>query len=369
MPHRSQIAPQRTATAPPASGQPAPGKSPPGDPAPGDPALEQPACPLCGDAAGGDPVYRFPPYGVVRCRECGFWYLRPRLREERMRDAYAHESYFEGAGVGYRSYLAQESTLRLTFRRFLRQLEARGIGRGSGGGSAGRHGPADDDSKEGPGVAATPAGGDARAGAGAAPGPTGDYAGAGRAGERLLEVGCAYGFFLEEARASFAYRAGTDYSRAAVEIARTRADRVHLGGLESLAESEPFDCAACIHVIEHVYDPRRFVANLFDRLRPGGWIVLATPNMGSLWRPLMGRRWPFFKAPEHVTYFDRGTLSRLLRDGGFASVQMVPYASVFSLDMIGEKLGFRAPAFARRFRFWLPGTTIAVAGRKPAADP
>ena len=295
-------------------------------------ALERPDCPLCGEAAGGEPRYRFPPYGVVRCGGCGFWYLSPRLREERMRDAYAHDSYFEGAGVGYRSYLAQEKTLRLTFRRFLRELAGRGI--------CGRCGEGEKEEK----------------------------GGAGRgAGGRLLEIGCAYGFFLAEARASFAYRAGTDYSPAALALARTRAERVYLGGAESIVETEPFDCVACIHVIEHVYEPRRLVADLAARLRPGGWLVLATPNMGSLWRPLMRRRWPFFKAPEHVTYFDRGALARLLRGGGFESVQTVPYASVFSLDMVGEKLGWQVPAFARRLRLWLPGTTIAAAGRKPEA--
>jgi 2-polyprenyl-3-methyl-5-hydroxy-6-metoxy-1,4-benzoquinol methylase len=305
-------------------------------------ALERPDCPLCGEAAGGEPRYRFPPYGVVRCGGCGFWYLSPRLREERMRDAYAHDSYFEGAGVGYRSYLAQEKTLRLTFRRFLRELARRGIGGRREAGEREKTEQEEEKQEE-----------------------EQEQAGRG-AGGRLLEIGCAYGFFLEEARASFAYRAGTDYSPAALALARARAERVYLGGAESVVETEPFDCVACIHVIEHVYEPRRLVADLAARLRPGGWLVLATPNMGSLWRPLMRRRWPFFKAPEHVTYFDRRSLARLLRGCGFTSVQTVPYASVFSLDMVGEKLGWQVPAFARRLRLWLPGTTIAAAGRKPA---
>jgi 2-polyprenyl-3-methyl-5-hydroxy-6-metoxy-1,4-benzoquinol methylase len=278
-----------------------------------DDTLEHPACPLCQDPTAGEPVYRFPPYTVVRCRNCSFWYLRPRLSERLMRDEYADESYFEGGGLGYRSYLAQEATLRITFRRFLRELGARGI-----------------------------------------------------AGGRLLEIGCAYGFFLDESRHRFAYRVGTDYAPAAVEMARGRADRVHLGGLESLAEDQPFDCAACIHVIEHVYDPRRFATDLLDRLRPGGWLVIATPNMGSVWRRLMRRSWPFFKVPEHVTYFDRSSLLRLLRDCGYDSVRMVPYGSVFTLEMIGEKLGWKVPAVARRLRLWLPGATIAAAGRKPS---
>jgi SAM-dependent methyltransferase len=229
-----------------------------------------------------------------------------------MRGAYAHDSYFEGGGVGYSSYLAQEGTLRLTFRRFLREMSGRAMAQG-----------------------------------------------------RLLEVGCAYGFFLAEAARYFSRRVGTDYSPAAVEMARTNADRVVLGGLEALGEEEAFDCAAVIHVIEHIYHPRAFLTELLTHVRPGGWVVFATPDMGSFWRPLQRYRWPFFKVPEHVTFFDRASLRALLESAGCVEVQTLPYVSVFSLAMIGEKLGWRPPAFLERLRFWLPGTTIAAAGRRP----
>jgi len=108
-----------------------------------------------------------------------------------------------------------------------------------------------------------------------------------------------------------------------------------------------------------------FLRTMAGHLRPGGCMVLATPDMGSLWRPLMRYRWPFFKIPEHVTYYDRRTLGELLRRGGYETVQSLPYASVFSLDLIGEKLGIRMPAVLRNRQLWLPATTIAAAGRKP----
>jgi 2-polyprenyl-3-methyl-5-hydroxy-6-metoxy-1,4-benzoquinol methylase len=273
--------------------------------------LERPACPLCGGGERRESVYGFAPFAVARCRRCRLWYLCPRLAEPIMRRTYMDDGYFEGGEGGYSSYQAQEPTLRPTFRRFLGELRRRGM-----------------------------------------------------TGGRLLEVGCAYGFFLDEARGFFTHRTGTDYSPAALEKAHGRADRLLLGGAGEVAAGELFDCIACIHVIEHIYDPAGFLRALAGHLRPGGWIVLATPDMGSLWRPLMRHRWPFFKIPEHVTFFDRRTLQELLRRSGLAEVQTLPYASVFSFALIGEKLQLRMPGFLEDRRLWLPATTIAAAGRK-----
>jgi SAM-dependent methyltransferase len=268
-------------------------------------------CPLCGGEETGRRAYGFAPHRVVRCAGCGLWYLSPRLDEQAMLASYRDDSYFEGAGPGYSSYRAQEATLRRTFRRFLGELEARRV-----------------------------------------------------TGGALLEVGCAYGFFLEEAAPWFDLRVGTEYSAQAAEQAAGRADRVHLGGLEAL-EGDRFDVAAVIHVIEHVYDPVAFLVELRRHLAPGGWAVIATPDMGGWWRPLMGRRWPFFKIPEHVTYFDRRTLRRLFAAAGYRDAQQVPYVSSFSLEMIGEKLGRAVPAPLASWAVPLPATTVAMAAQSP----
>jgi SAM-dependent methyltransferase len=229
-----------------------------------------------------------------------------------MRADYERLEYFEGAGTGYASYGAQEETLRATFRGLLRGMRARGM-----------------------------------------------------TGGKLLEVGCAYGFFQEEAAPFFEARTGTDYSRAALERAAARADALVLGGPTDLDAGARFDCAACIHVVEHVYDPVPWLREIGRRLAPGGWLVLATPDAGALWRPLMGRRWPFYKAPEHVTFFDRGTLARLLERAGFADVRPLPYPSIFPLGLAAEKLALPLPAALRRLAVRLPAATLCLGGRWP----
>ncbi|MBP9142967.1 MAG: class I SAM-dependent methyltransferase [Thermoanaerobaculia bacterium] len=319
---------------------PAPPPAPTRPPADG---LETPRCLLCGAPPPPTPGYAFAPYGVVRCPACGLWYLSPRLNEAAMVAAYREASYFEGgAGPGYSSYLAQEPTLRRTFRRLLRSMQRLGMTRATGGPDTGSR------------------------------------------GGRLLEIGCAYGFFLDEARPYFAYRAGTEYSEAGAELARQCADAVHVGGLAALPgvgsgeAGERFDTIVLIHTIEHVYDPAALLEGLMEHLAPGGWIVLATPDMGGFWRPLLGRFWPFFKTPEHVAFYTAKSLAALLRRAGCSAVKRLPYLSYFPLSLVGEKLtpggdgkgreerATEAGASAwSRFAVWVPATTVAAAGRKP----
>lgn len=277
-------------------------------------ASEEAACPLCGSAASA-PVHRFGPYGVVRCRDCGLDYLSPRLTEPAMRVRYESGDYYEGGAAGYDSYLAQEPALRATFSRVLTNLVAAGF-----------------------------TGGD------------------------LLEIGSGYGFFLDEARDTFRTMTGTELSEEAAAGARSRGLNVLTGGLDELPAAARFDCIFSGHVIEHVYEPHEFMARLVSLLRPGGVMVLGTPDGGSVWRRLMGASWPSYKLPEHVAFYSRGTLSRLLGEAGLVDVQPFSYPHAFPLSLILQRLGLGR--LARRsgrlggLALWLPATTVAMAGRR-----
>jgi SAM-dependent methyltransferase len=281
---------------------------------PGMTDLETTNCPLCG-AGGGVPVYGgagFAPYGVVGCPGCGLQYLSPRLTEPAMAAHYASDHYFQGGAQGYDDYAEQEPALRATFRRFLQALARRG-----------------------------------------------------RTGGALLEIGCGYGYLLDEARPHFTRRVGTDFSPAAAQAAARRADAVHAGGADAVPAGERFDCIVATHVIEHVYRPHQFVRTLLQHLKPGGSLVLAAPDAGSFWRRGMGRRWPSFKLPEHVLYFDRRTLGRLMAECGLVELAPVPFPHAFPLPLVASKLGLRLPRTLQGINLWLPATTVAMIGVKP----
>ena len=282
---------------------------------PARPPLEVADCPFCGSAQRSN-VYDLPPYAVARCRQCRLYYLSPRLPEADMLAIYASGDYFEGAAVGYDSYARQRAALRATFDRVSKALVRMGA-------------------------------------------PGGD----------LLEVGAGYGLFLEAIRPAYGSVMGTEYSDAVAADGRSRGLDLRTGGIDAVPADRRFDCIVGAHVIEHVYDPRAFVAGLVDRLRPGGYLLLATPDMGSPWRRAMGRRWPSFKVPEHVTYYDRRTLRALLVDARLEDIRPFPYLHSFPLALIFRKLGAKS-AERRLGRVGeipipLPWTTLALIARKP----
>jgi hypothetical protein len=123
-----------------------------------------------------------------------------------------------------------------------------------------------------------------------------------------------------------------------------------------------FDCIIATQVIEHVYQPQAFLERLCQHLKPMGKLVLATPDMGSLWRRLMGHSWPSFKIPEHVVYFDRKALGTLLQQVGCVEIHGLPYPHAFPLSLIARTLQLPVPKALSRVCVWIPATTLAMYG-------
>jgi SAM-dependent methyltransferase len=271
--------------------------------------LETISCPLCQNEEQDVAFDQFSPYNIVRCCSCGFYYLSPRLTETSIIKIYKNGAYFGGGQVGYESYIEQERALRATFHRFMLNLKNRHL-----------------------------------------------------TGGALLEVGCGYGYLLEEAKGFFGKRIGTELSHHAVELASKRADYIYEGGIDQLPAEDKFDCIMTIQVMEHIYQPRSFLENLYKHLKPGGKMVIVTPDMGCLWRRLMGQRWPAFKIPEHILYFNRTTLRKLMREVGLVNIKSLPYPHAFPLSLVAAKLNISLPSILGRFIVWIPAATLAMVG-------
>jgi SAM-dependent methyltransferase len=103
-----------------------------------------------------------------------------------------------------------------------------------------------------------------------------------------------------------------------------------------------FDAITLFDLIEHVYEPRRFIEALAAQLRPGGQLLVATPNCRSLLARATGRRWVSYKIPEHVTYFSPRTLAHALAPH-FSIEHVRPCGQHVSLPFLLERLSQGVP--------------------------
>jgi SAM-dependent methyltransferase len=208
--------------------------------------------------------YQFAPFGVVVCRGCGLKFLSPRLAEVEALKLYQAESYFQAGevGPGYDDYREARANWLKTFAVRLKPIRA----------------------LQPPG--------------------------------RALDVGCGPGYFMEAAARQGYEVWGVDVSAYGVRLAREKfGERVLAGTLEQAAFApQSFDLISAFDTFEHLYAPLSFLAQAGELLRPGGLLVITTPNARSWLARVSGRRWVSFKIPEHVFFWSPSPMIRALQD-------------------------------------------------------
>lgn len=136
-------------------------------------------------------------------------------------------------------------------------------------------------------------------------------------GGRLLEVGCGNGFMLELMNRLGWQAEGVDFDEKAVAAARARGLKVQTGSLEEQRyPDDSFDAVTMSHLIEHVADPAAVISETRRILKPGGKLVIVTPNSASLGHTIFRRSWRGLEPPRHLHLFNRSSLGRLTLASG-----------------------------------------------------
>jgi 2-polyprenyl-3-methyl-5-hydroxy-6-metoxy-1,4-benzoquinol methylase len=239
-------------------------------------------CQLCGSAERSL-VFAEPPYEVFRCSSCGLVYVTPRLAGNALRAVYG-EGYWRSdtpKTKGYADYRKDAPLYLKTFRKRFALLR--------------QH--------------------------------------VGNAKLRVLDVGCAAGFFLRVCRELGHVGYGVEISAEIAQVAREALgpERVFVGDLDAAVAAHAavftphsFDLVTMWDVVEHVPDPQALLRTARGLLKPNGLLVLETQNVSSRFARTLGPRWQHYKHEEHLYHFDPDTARRLLEQSGFTLLRWTP---------------------------------------------
>jgi 2-polyprenyl-3-methyl-5-hydroxy-6-metoxy-1,4-benzoquinol methylase len=205
----------------------------------------------------GRPIYDLDPFGVVRCPRCTMVFVSPRLNTDALQRLYDDVGYFEGEGsvYGESRRFGPGMVLQRQWMQGRLDLAERESGR-----------PAE--------------------------------------GSRLLEIGCAYGLFLNAARDRGYDVTGVELSKNAAHFGRQRLGlTVHSSQLDEAPLDGPFDVVCAWDTLEHVPDPVEFWRAIRDLVADDGVVLFSTPYFSSLPARLLRRRWWTLKPTEHIWHF------------------------------------------------------------------
>jgi len=161
---------------------------------------------------------------------------------------------------------------------------------------------------------------------------------------RLLDCGAATGYLMEKARELGMQPYGVELSEFGAEQIARRFGPAHVfcGAFDEAAfeglDHEFFDIVTMIDFIEHVRDPMETLVKAFNLMKPGGRLVILTPNAGSLSRRVMGTRWLHYKV-EHLFYFSPRSLPKALHRAGFVDIRIGRAWKMMNLHYLAHQLG------------------------------
>jgi len=178
-------------------------------------------------------------------------------------------------------------------------------------------------------------------------------------GKTVADIGCGAGSFIDHisglAEKIIAIEPTTMYQNSL----RRRGYEVYSYASEAIAvRSGSVDYAFAFQVIEHVRNPRTFLSEILTLLKPGGTLLIATPNRNDIMMKLLPEEFPsFFYRIVHRWYFDCKSLTRSAIEAGF-NIESERYLHTMNMSNMLSWLIQRRPT----------GSTYSLPGIENAAD-
>jgi 2-polyprenyl-3-methyl-5-hydroxy-6-metoxy-1,4-benzoquinol methylase len=146
----------------------------------------------------------------------------------------------------------------------------------------------------------------------------------GRRGARLLEVGSGMGHLVGQLEDTFETH-GMDVNQWAVKQSKSVVDKSSLqtaSAQELPFAKHSFNVVIIKHIVEHLSDPAQAIREIGRVTEPGGTLILATPNLGSLLKPWKGDRWIGYQDPTHISLKQPSEWLEMIRSADFRPLKV-----------------------------------------------
>lgn len=174
-----------------------------------------------------------------------------------------------------------------------------------------------------------------------------------RPGSKVLDIGCATGFFAQALLSKQCVTTGVDFDIQALKKAAKYCDKTYVCDLEKVTSlpvpKKSFDYILLMDVIEHLTKPDMLLGMLKDYLNVGGKIILSVPNIGHAsirWMLLLGKfdyTTTGIMDQTHVHFYTKASLEKRFKDNGFKNFEIVPTNGMSKVPFL-YKITDRLPA-------------------------
>lgn len=199
--------------------------------------------------------------------------------------------------------------------------------------------------------------------------------------DTVLDVGCGSGVVSDFLANTASRVVGLDGSEEAIGFAGKQFSRPNLSFRRELVDDnftmdEPVDKIYCMELIEHIYNPQAvtMLRHFYNLLKPGGKVLLTTPNYRSLWPViefLLDRSGltPPLMDDQHVCFYHGAMLRETLRKAGFEVVTSTRFC-LAAPWLAGLSWSLSEAVFKMERALGTPGGLLLVAvAQKPLAPP
>jgi len=145
--------------------------------------------------------------------------------------------------------------------------------------------------------------------------------------QRVLDIGCGSGGAMVLLSKLGWETVGVEFDRKAADVGRAKGLTIHDGDVaDQHFDDSSFDAVVLSHVIEHLPEPGRTLAECHRILKPGGTLVMLTPNADGLSHRLYGANWRALEPPRHLHIFTAEAMTSVVSNAGFAHVEVTTSA-------------------------------------------